>query len=549
MKKLWLLLGFLGVLGAPVISLEVDEEELTSSLDRTIQFENYAGPVDKFETAQEIRSIGTAFVNQLGRTEDGRLAAGNAGYFGKYRLFHIPPVPGQPGRGADILELLPNAQVDHIDNLRRILSAYLESAYGYSPEDAQTLGVFVTLYNAIHRGAYPRFQERYNGEVMGILRPEHLGIALSYREWPGATQLVIPLAVDSPPGQLSTVPADELASPEVVETLRDQPDRGIEERQQVVDLIDRSVEQETDQIQEQRRILESTQQEPAQPAEETPGSEPSAASEDARSPAQTPGDAAQPRETPEAQSPSSPEQQPQTDSPADSPAAPEVTPSEQPSEESPEPETQTPVTQEQLDQREEELRQAQERSDEIRQETAQDIADLEQPARQVPPVPVVFSDTRMVDGSLRSRYSILDANTGETMHRGLDTEFLGRRLVSTPAGYLGLSLSGDFARLLLVNLEEGQVVQESENIIYTYSDLAYHQEGAVLYAVVYRDGDWYVGGFDEALSLQMISVVTVRPETSLIIKDSVLLVSRKDGRISRLLLDDLRVNSPSGEGR
>ena len=84
--------------------------------------------------------------------------------------------------------------MDHIDNLRRIIAAYLESAYGYSRQDSQTLAVFVTVYNAVYRGKLDVFKQKYKTVVTKNLTANKAGLALNYAEWPGKTQIVIPLS-------------------------------------------------------------------------------------------------------------------------------------------------------------------------------------------------------------------------------------------------------------------------------------------------------------------------------------------------------------------
>jgi hypothetical protein len=556
MKRIfWLNLLLAFLLVHPIFTVEVDRSELTSNLDETIRFQNYEGPIGKFETAEQIRSIGTYLVDQIGREDDGRLKAGTATYFDKYRLTHIPPVFGDPGRGADILEILPDAQVDHIDNLRRILSAYLEVAYGYSSTDAYTLGIFTTLYNAVHRGAFERFQSRYRGAVVSLLEPEKTGIALSYTQWPGGTQLVIPLAVDTPPGQLSAVPADELASPEVVETLRDQEDRGIEERQQVTDLIDRSVEQERDQIQAQRETArqqdqqsaEGTEQQPG-PSQQDPESSPASdpAPEDQQVSTSSSEDVQSAREDSQVTTQQSEEASPSTadqGSENDTVEAPQ-TPSEQPQEAV---EQSSRPSEEQLAQREEELQQAQERSDEIREETARDIQETQQPAVTLSPKPVIFADTNLQDGMIISRFQRIDANSGDIITPGPESSFIGRKLLDIPQGLLGVVFEDDVAHLSLVAKDSFQISTISEEQLSPYSDVLFDRNLGRIFAVVLNEGDWYIGQFDPGLQLTSISVLAVRQETSLVIEGDVLLVSRKDGKIARLAITDLKISAGQGE--
>src|SRR5690606_11216403 len=132
----------------------------------------------------------------------------------------------------------------HVDNIRRIISGYLIEAFGYSRADADTLSFFATIYNAVHRGALGHFTGRYSTKVLAVLAQAKVGLSLVYSEWPGNTQVVIPLSAQAGSGVISSVSAAELADPQVIENLRDSDGDGIEQRQDIADLIDRSVEQE-----------------------------------------------------------------------------------------------------------------------------------------------------------------------------------------------------------------------------------------------------------------------------------------------------------------
>ncbi|MCK4515150.1 MAG: hypothetical protein KAU31_07825, partial [Spirochaetaceae bacterium] len=93
---------------------EVAEDELRELGTADIDFINYEGPHDRIDTDEEIRAIGRALAAGLagGRTE--------FDHAGKYRIIHAVDPSIERGLDADIIILLANAQVDHIDNVRRI---------------------------------------------------------------------------------------------------------------------------------------------------------------------------------------------------------------------------------------------------------------------------------------------------------------------------------------------------------------------------------------------------------------------------------------------
>jgi hypothetical protein len=101
--------------------------------------------------------------------------------------------PESPGYGSDIIEILPAANIGHINAIQRILSSYLSKAYQYNEKDAATLSRFVLYYNAFHRGRTEVVKEKYQEEVLKNIVPEKMGIDISYKNWPGKTMLILPL--------------------------------------------------------------------------------------------------------------------------------------------------------------------------------------------------------------------------------------------------------------------------------------------------------------------------------------------------------------------
>ena len=182
-------------------ALEVDRAELQSAGANSVVFINYTGPHQIINTVEQIRSIGSGLGGSISANSARESRAGQAS---RYYVIHAVDPSTTEKLDADILILGEQAIVDHIDNLRRIIAAYLESAYGYSRKDSQTLAVFVTVYNAVYRGKLDVFKQKYKTVVTKNLTADKAGLALNYAEWPGKTQIVIPLS-DVRSGGLSAV--------------------------------------------------------------------------------------------------------------------------------------------------------------------------------------------------------------------------------------------------------------------------------------------------------------------------------------------------------
>ncbi len=235
-------------------ALEVDVEELKKTSDREIIFTNYEGPQERIEAADEIKAIGWLLAQPLaeGREE--------ARFLLKYSIIRAVDPTFEGKFDADIFSIDREARVDHIDNIRRILAGYLEAAYGYSAEDARLLAVFETVYNAVYRSNLPYFAEAYKPVVLGHIDTGNAGISTLYSDWPGATRLLIPLSEGARKGQVSALSTSELTDEAVIEEMRRQPDLGLEDRKDMVELKEREVEEKQA---ESERLAEEIEQERA----------------------------------------------------------------------------------------------------------------------------------------------------------------------------------------------------------------------------------------------------------------------------------------------
>ena len=161
-------------------ALGVDENEIRVTGDvGTIQFENYTGPHTVIETADAITEIGRGLGRQVSRSVT---KEGSFNLNGKYSIIHAIDENEKGKFDADILILNPNASVDHIKNLRRIIAGYLQAAYGYNSSDATTIATFVTVYNAVYRQKLDVFQDRYKTVVTKNLTKEKCGLSTKWNE-------------------------------------------------------------------------------------------------------------------------------------------------------------------------------------------------------------------------------------------------------------------------------------------------------------------------------------------------------------------------------
>lgn len=255
MKKRMVLALLVLAFVLPVFAQNVDETEISSIAGRTVEFINYVGPHERIESAEDIRGIGRS----LGRS----IAAGSVrvGEAGRYRVIHAvdPNVPD--GLDADIIILGEGVLVDHIKNLRRIIAGYLEGAYGYAPADADTLSVFITIYNAVYRGDMTYFGSKYKAVVTKELTAGTAGLSVRWDEWAGRSRIVIPLTSRAGMGVIGSVDSTPITDKPTVATLgKEDAQAAIEERRDVVDIKERDVGQEQAAIDAERQRVAAEEQ-------------------------------------------------------------------------------------------------------------------------------------------------------------------------------------------------------------------------------------------------------------------------------------------------
>jgi hypothetical protein len=231
---------------------QVDSGELREG-QGPVTFFNYDGPQSRIETRAQIRGIGFAAGQAV------RGGAADAGGSNRYFVIHSVSDPEGTKLDADILGLGPDAAVDHIRNLRLIIQGYLEGAYAYGERDAALLAEYITIYNAVFRGNWDFFVSRYKTPVIRNLTREHAGLSTRYDEWPGRSLIVIPLQT-AVAGSLSAIDTSTLTEDEVVDELRQEEDRGVPRRRDMVDIKEREAEEAEERAAEQRRDADREEQ-------------------------------------------------------------------------------------------------------------------------------------------------------------------------------------------------------------------------------------------------------------------------------------------------
>ena len=109
----------------------------------------------------------------------------------KYRAARI--FPGNK-EGADVIYINKNARVNTIQNMRRVVSGYIEAAYGVTMEQADEIAEKVCYWNTNHYNERSYFTDNFQHRVVEVFsnKTKIVGLARSYKNWPGKTRIVIP---------------------------------------------------------------------------------------------------------------------------------------------------------------------------------------------------------------------------------------------------------------------------------------------------------------------------------------------------------------------
>jgi hypothetical protein len=544
MKRI-LILGAVLLSGMLALGAQtVDRDEFADLVAKTINFVNYSGSYARIDTLDQILAIGRSLSQGIAKDKDSQGVYGE-----RYRILHVMGRPEEPGKPADILILTERAGVDHIDNIRRIISSYLSATYGYAKADADILAVFVTVYNAVHRGNLVFFQGRYKPSVATHLSADKVGLSIRYSDWPGKTQILIPLSTGLAAGgkepTLSSVSAKDLVTPEVVETIRDKPGAGTKERQQLADLMDRTVDETQNKIDQQKADLakdkaatDARLAEVKSQLDKTPAASPATADKAAAQPATGPATS----EAPVAESSTGTDKA--AAQPADSPAAAAADQAKALKDERKQLEDKQAAIaaqEKQLENAQAENAETAKAAQELRDSTAADLKNQGQ-ENAAANATVFVIKTRLEKGMILGTAQKVVPATSEVLAESKTSALVGRRAEQFGDGLLSMEYDGTASALVLLNPADLALVKKGATVISPYSELAVLPGGAECLAVMQQDGEWYLGRFDNQLNPVARSAIPVDPVGALTVKGGVVLIQRKDGRITSLNLSDLRAS-------
>lgn len=538
MKKITclLLISLLSI--SSIFSLEVDKNELNTTGNEIIEFINYTGPHKVIDSAQAIKEIGS----DLGKDISLSVSSTN-GSNEKYYVVHSVTSESKDQLDADIIYIGSSATVDHVDNLRRIISGYLQSAYNYSEKDANTLAVFITVYNAVYRGKLDTFKSKYTEDVVKNLSSENCGLSTNYKDWPGKSEIVIPL-FDVKNGGLSTVDTSVIADSKVVDSMQEDEDRNIDSRKDMVDLKEREADESSEKAQEaqkeavqEQKVLNETKKEAEEAKKEA---------EEAKKEAEEAKKVAE--ENP-------------NDKKAQETAKEAEKKAEEATAKAEEKQQQVEEQQKKTDDAKEAAKEAQEIADKKqneaqteRKEIAQDQQKIQQEKIAEAKANTEYGIIIVDEENLLSRLVKFNSDNGEIIRKSPVAVIRNRTIfeVGSEGSEQFISVAGDNAgngtiKLVLMDQDNMEITRESNETLSEDSVLV--KDGDDYYCVIDDNGKWVVAKYNAELSLRYKSSIAVKSSTPITITKSGVVVTDSTGQLMLLSKTDLSAITKKSSGK
>ncbi len=538
MKKITclLLISLLSI--SSIFSLEVDKNELNTTGNEIIEFINYTGPHKVIDSAQAIKEIGS----DLGKDISLSVSSTN-GSNEKYYVVHSVTSESKDQLDADIIYIGSSATVDHVDNLRRIISGYLQSAYNYSEKDADTLAVFITVYNAVYRGKLDTFKSKYTEDVVKNLSSENCGLSTNYKDWPGKSEIVIPL-FDVKNGGLSTVDTSVIADSKVVDSMQEDEDRNIDSRKDMVDLKEREADESSEKAQEaqkeavqEQKVLNETKKEAEEAKKEA---------EEAKKEAEEAKKVAE--ENP-------------NDKKAQETAKEAEKKAEEATAKAEEKQQQVEEQQKKTDDAKEAAKEAQEIADKKqneaqteRKEIAQDQQEIQQEKIAEAKANTEYGIIIVDEENLLSRLVKFNSDNGEIIRKSPVAVIRNRTIfeVGSEGSEQFISVAGDNAgngtiKLVLMDQDNMEITRESNETLSEDSVLV--KDGDDYYCVIDDNGKWVVAKYNAELSLRYKSSIAVKSSTPITITKSGVVVTDSTGQLMLLSKTDLSAITKKSSGK
>ena len=525
MKKFMLLLVSV-ILTASLAALEVDKNELNSTGDTTIEFINYTGPHKVIDSIAAIKSIGSGLGTQIAKDPVKSSATSKNA---KYYVVHAVDENESGKLDADILYIGSDATVDHVDNLRRIIAAYLTSAYGYSEKDSETLSVFITVYNAVYRGKIDTFKSKYKNVVIENLSTENCGLSVNYKDWPGKSEIVIPL-YDVKEGGLSTVDTSVISDSTVVDSMKEDDDKNVESRKDMVDIKERESDQASEKAKEAQKEAVKEQKKLDEQKKKTEETKKEAAAAEKK---------AEEKKKVAEENPK--------DKKAQQEAKEAKKEAEEKKQEAAKEEAKTEEQQKKTEEKKQEAKEKQALADKKeteaqseRKEIAKDQQEVQKKEAAAALMKTEFGVILSDEAHMLSRLVKFNIENGEVVKTSPVAQIRNRTVYKEGSEFIAIAGENSkkgAVKLVTISPESLEISAESENTIAQDSVLV--KDGSEYYCVVDEGGKYYLGKFGGDLSLKLKSTLQDKSGTPVTVTDGGIVVTDSKGKLRLLNKKDL----------
>ena len=178
-------------------SATVDMDFLSKAKRETYIEDNSAVSRKDYNTGKQIRDMGRRLGAEVRYQSEVNKAlypfsSGYPDY--KYKASRV--YPGKKA-GADVIYLGRLSRLGTFKNLNRVVSGYIEKAYGVSMEQADQIAMKVCYWNTNHYEDKAYFRSNFEPRVLEVFenRTKTIGLAPSYKNWPGNARIVIPFTI------------------------------------------------------------------------------------------------------------------------------------------------------------------------------------------------------------------------------------------------------------------------------------------------------------------------------------------------------------------
>ena len=532
MKKFFALNLILLSFVSAVFSLEVNKQELESlGANKEIEFINYEGPHAVINTVAQIKGIGSEIGAQIASDVSKKSHAGNNG---RYSVIHAVDPSVKEKLDADILIIGSQSILDHINNLRRIISGYLTAAYNYSESDADTLAVFITVYNAVYRSNIGAFFDKYKSVVTDNLDANYCGLSVDYRDWPGKTQIVIPL-YDVNNGGLSTIDTSVISDKNVISSMKEDDDMNIDSRKNLVDIKERESEDASQnakdaqkQATEENKKLEEEKAKTAQMKAEADEAK-KEADEKQKIADKNPADQQAQVEAENARREADNKQKALEGQIENERMQAEITESQR----------EMAKNQQSLSDRKESEAQLE------RKDIAKDQVTVQNAQAENTPENLDYGLVLVDEKKMYSRIVKYNKKSGMSVKNSPVNVIHNRELLTAGDDFAviaGENKGNGAVKLVLIDKEDMEIILETEEKLSENSPLV--RDGSDFYCIVAEKSGNYVGKFDSNLKLVMKSVEKVKASSPITITANAIVVTGDDGKIK--ILDKTDISSKIG---